>query len=441
MISISTLVATTKSQAVSLRRGAIAHSSCKIDIDLYAAIGNCYTAVVSRPLALVSLGLLVCASAFAQIFDVELRGTWFKRGDDWCVRIEVPAPRVSMDRLRIEARDVNTSEPLRFHIDARGSRRRAAIIELRFAIENPRDVSLYIRGLDIRDSSGRELVYNPQLIVPPPPGEAAEYPRAPAPGSAFRGPAGGAAPPEPPPTFSGQGAPPPVPFNAPTITNPSRSLAASDTTPPPKKDGNAQIDIPQFPFPPPRYSTAEKVPRNLLVTGNSNPRLKDVEASLTKAFERCGYGDKSFYAVPDGFAMASRLEQINADGTPGAERWSLDVTPVRRFSVRDYLKALFEARPGHYRVVVFVVTNHPFKQKDATVKSKEASAWVREGMNTLPREIGDREFSNDYVCTALIYEFKSVGGGEATFVEPSELTARDHLERSGLLAALQPPPM
>jgi hypothetical protein len=389
------------------------------------------------PLAIISLALVLVSSAFAQIFDVQLQGAWFKRGDDWCVRVDVPTPRgarVSTERMRIEAVDANTGRPLRFKIDARGSRRRGGIIELRFAVDQPQNVSLFVGGLDIRDSSGRALVYNPQLIVDAPPG-AASYPRAPAP--TFAGPSGGAAPP---PEVSAQGAPAPVPFNAPPIENPSRSLAVTDTTPAAAADGSPKIDIPQFQFPPPRASAAGQVPRELLVGDLSHPRLKDVEASLSDAFERCGYGDKSFYAVPDGFAMASRLEQINADGTPGSDRWSLDVTPVRQFSVRDYVRALFHARPGHYRVVVFMITNHPFTQRATTVKSKEASAWVRSGMNMLPREIGDRAFGADYLCTALIYEFRTVGGGEAIFVEPSELTGRDHLQRSGLLAALQPRP-
>jgi hypothetical protein len=396
---------------------------------------------VFRQVASVSLGLLFLTSAFAQIFDVQLRGTWFKRADTWCVRIDVPTPpgaQVSTRRMEIEATDARTHESLHFDVEARGTRRRGNVIELRFAVDHPRHLSLVVRGLDIRDESGRALLYTQMLNVAAPPAMADEHPHLGAGARAgLAGPAGGGAPPEPPLT-PGQGAPAPEPLNAPLVgSQPEDALDLPAEAPASRKKGKRKIDIPQFPFPPPRASVFQKIPREFFVAKNATPRLRDVEATLTAAFERCGYGDKSFYAVPDGFAMASRLEQMNADGTPGPERWSLEVNPMRKFAVRDYLQALFHARPGHYRVVVFMVTNHPFKQKDAKVNSDEAGAWVREGLNELPSEIGDRDFTDDYACTALIYEFKRVGNGAATFVEPSELSAHDHLDRSGLLSAMQ----
>jgi hypothetical protein len=134
--------------------------------------------------------------------------------------------------------------------------------------------------------------------------------------------------------------------------------------------------------------------------------------------------------------MASRLEQINADGSFGANRWSLATAPIRSFSIESYLGALFRVRAGHFRVVVFVVTNHPFEQTDAKVTSDQAKSWVKKGLNQLPKKIGDRDYSDDYTCTAEIYEFETLGGGEAKFVEPSEITGRTHLEKSGLLSAL-----
>ena len=180
----------------------------------------------------------------------------------------------------------------------------------------------------------------------------------------------------------------------------------------------------------------ETVPRELFVAGKMRPKLKDVDAALSAAFAKCGYGEKSFYAVPDGFAMASRLEQINADGSSGPNRWSLETAPLKNFSIESYLHALFQARAGHFRVVIFMVTNHPFEQTDVKVNSDEAKTWVKKGLNALPRKIGDRDYTDDYICTALIYEFKTLGGGEATFVEPSEITGQMHLEKSGLLSAL-----
>jgi hypothetical protein len=195
--------------------------------------------------------------------------------------------------------------------------------------------------------------------------------------------------------------------------------------------------VPEFPLPPPKASAFDEISRELLAGGRPHPLLRDADSALSSAFRRCGYGEKTYYAVRGGFAMASRIEQINTDGTPSTNRWSIEVIPVQRFSLNAYIAALFRARPGHYRVIVFVLTMQPFEQKSTKVTSEEASKWVSGGLNKLPKEIGDRDYSADYTCTALIYEFKQIGGGEAEFVDPSGMPGRTHLERSGLWTALE----
>lgn len=305
-------------------------------------------------------------------------------------------------------------------------------IDLAFPqLERPMNLSLVVRGLLLVDESGRRVSYDQNISVGAPPTAAGErryhaystdYPRAPD-------------------TTS------PVPFNAPPVqpTPPIRSLAReplSGGAAPLEPginvgaEGPEETQIPEFPFPPPMASAFDTIPRELLVAGKNHPKLKDVDAALSSAFAKCGYGEKSFYAVPDGFAMASRLEQINADGSFGANRWSLETEPIRSFSITSYLSALFRAREGHYRVVVFVATNHPFEQTDAKVTSDQATSWVKKGLNQLPKKIGDRDYTDDYACTAEIYEFETLGGGQSRFVEPSEITGRTHLEKSGILAAL-----
>jgi hypothetical protein len=201
--------------------------------------------------------------------------------------------------------------------------------------------------------------------------------------------------------------------------------------------------IPEFQIPPPLASASEDVPRELLVGGKTHPLLGDVERALNAAFEQCGYGDKKYYAlrdasgVRDGFALASRLEHMNADGTANEDRWSMEEVPMRKFSINDFVRALFYARPGYYRVIVFVLTNKPLIQDTQTrVNSNQARLWTQGGANALPREMAQMEYTVDYNCTALIYEFKTLAGGEADFVEPSEISGKTHLEKSGLWAAL-----
>jgi hypothetical protein len=197
--------------------------------------------------------------------------------------------------------------------------------------------------------------------------------------------------------------------------------------------------VPEFPWPPPKASASATISRELLLGDKEHPKLGDAVAALDLAFQKTGYGERSYYSVPDGFAMASRIEQINQDGTAKgpADRWSLEVPPMRKFSFSAYLTALFRARPGYYRVIVFVVTSKPFSQSNAKVTSEEAELWISSGLNTLPEDIASRDYTSAHRCTALIYEFKRTGTQHAEFVDPSGITGQIHLEKSGLLAALK----
>jgi hypothetical protein len=200
-----------------------------------------------------------------------------------------------------------------------------------------------------------------------------------------------------------------------------------------------QEAVPEFPWPPPKASASATISRELLLGDKEHPKLGDAVGALDLAFGKAGYGERSYYSVPDGFAMASRIEQINQDGTAKgpADRWSLEVPPMRKFSFSAYLTALFRARPGYYRVIVFVVTSKPFSQSNAKVTSEEAELWISSGLNALPEDIASREYTSAHRCTALIYEFKRMETQPAKFVDPSELTGQRHLEKSGLLAALK----
>ena len=205
--------------------------------------------------------------------------------------------------------------------------------------------------------------------------------------------------------------------------------------------GPTRDEIPQFPWPPPRASAMALLPRSFLTAPGSPPvLLADVSARLVTALDQCGYSEHSFYAVPDGFALVTQLEQINPDGTPKQPpaRWAADVPPLRSFSLSDYLKALFTANPGHYRIIVFVVTSHPFSQAEASVGREEAEGWLASGLNRLPDTIGRLRFSEAVVCTALIYEFEQPEAGkEPTILSPSDLTGTDHLAKSRLWDVLK----
>jgi hypothetical protein len=229
--------------------------------------------------------------------------------------------------------------------------------------------------------------------------------------------------------------PPPLATSSPDYTDWDEERGVEESEPQPAPEINPEA-VPEFPWPPPKASASATISRELLLGSQEHPKLGDAVAALDLAFQKAGYGERSYYSVPGGFAMASRIEQMNQDGTAKgpADRWSLEVPSMPKFSFSAFMTALFRARPGYYRVIVFVVTSHPFSQSSAKVTSEDAGLWVSSGLNALPEDIATRDYTSAHRCTALIYEFKRMEAQPAKFVDPSELTGQIHLEKSGLLA-------
>lgn len=391
----------------------------------------------------------ISAASVAIADQVRLRASWVQGDDGWRLRIQPetlagdllarplisPASPALRDKRMIQLVDPLSGEALDFQISTIPSGRKFRFVELSFPEEQrPRELALTISGLILEDAFGERLLYNRRATA----GPTAQQQQDPPVRRKMKKKNGD--PPEEPAGGSGPMATPPRPFTG--IRGPASEpnefpAEGSEEEPPVVRSAPPASGIPKFPFPPPRASAFEVIPRRLIAGDERSVRLSDVEQSLGAAFDACGYGERSYYAVPQGFAMASSIEQLNADGSPSRNRWSLEVEPLRQFSLRDYARALFTARPGYYRVIVFMVTDVPFQQTNTRVSSADAGAWVRGGVNTLPREIGRREFTDEHDCTALIYEFKKLADAEAQLVPPTRIPARLHLQKSGFWAALE----
>jgi hypothetical protein len=200
--------------------------------------------------------------------------------------------------------------------------------------------------------------------------------------------------------------------------------------------GAETIDnIPKFPWPPPHASATEVLPGRFLTKAIGTTLLKEVASKLENAFDTAGYTDRTYYSVPGGFALVSRLEQFNEDGTciKGAARWSYDIPPPTIFSLTGFIKALFTAHKGHFRIIVFIVTSHIITESDSTLTEEEAEQWLRRGALTLPNFIGDLVFTDRSTCSALIYEFEqTVAHHDATFKDPSGMTGLNHLQKTNI---------
>lgn len=164
---------------------------------------------------------------------------------------------------------------------------------------------------------------------------------------------------------------------------------------------------------------------------------EDVDAELVEAaFSVRGVVNRE----QDGFALVTQLEQTNAAGVPldGVARWSTDVAEMKEFSLVEYLRALLTAPPGYYRVLTFITTSIPFSTTGARGRFATIERWSRTGHNHLPNAVREMVYSDDHRVTVLVYEFLKEPTADEPFTSvPGRFTAREHLERSGLLAILQ----
>jgi hypothetical protein len=234
--------------------------------------------------------------------------------------------------------------------------------------------------------------------------------------------------PAPAPTEQKPGEPAPA---EPEATEPIQEAISPEET--------ATPALPEFPWPPPEPSTMAVVPLRLLADRDAQSTLSDIDVALSEALDATGYYEKAYFTVPDGFALVTRLEQIEADGRPKPlpDRWSVKLEPLKRFTLAAYLQALFGARAGHYRLIVFVVTDVPIAAKSAPVSEAKAQAWLNEGGDALPAPVASQALPEGAKVTALVYQFRQPGQNEqAVQLLRDALPARIHLEKALLWSLL-----
>jgi hypothetical protein len=201
----------------------------------------------------------------------------------------------------------------------------------------------------------------------------------------------------------------------------------------------ALASLPSFPWPPPSASAWYVLPQNLF--GNA-PTIGAESDAIVVALDQNGYVERSFYRTPRGLALITRLERIMDDGSPASStsRWGGD-DPTTSLDLSQFLAGLFFAKTGHYRVIVFIIQYTPFEQSpDKQLSGEQAEVILKSGSNMLPPEVAQLSIEGSH-CTALIYEFANDRRGRHKLhkIESSRLTGKQHLEKAGLLAAIEKP--
>lgn len=222
--------------------------------------------------------------------------------------------------------------------------------------------------------------------------------------------------------------PPPPPPPAPSAPPPATGSAASPADPSKPKG---------FPWPPPDPTSRASLDHAML-QNTADPSLGGAARKLQAALESVGYVERSYYPVPGGFALVTRLEQIDPKGKPVAEpdRWSMTTAPRKLFSPADFLRVLFTAPEGNYRVIAFVVSDQPFRTTDTTVSAQDAEDWLDEGLDRLPPALARQAFTDDHGCTALVYQFRKTADDDPVANPDGATPALTQLTNSGILAAL-----
>ena len=199
----------------------------------------------------------------------------------------------------------------------------------------------------------------------------------------------------------------------------------------PKLEG---LTLPGFPWPPPSCNARFELPESAF-TGFKT--LGDVDRKVRLALDAKGYAQRSYFSVPNGFAIVTQLEQYNGeDGSVRNDRtrW-LDYPAKDNFmGVMEYLKSFVMPQKGHFRLFVFVATNQSFGGNAQRVSKEQATAWLSQGFNKLPRSLAAAPYSADYDVTVLVYEFiVPESNRKPTQTCPSPLfDARTHLQKSGI---------
>ena len=194
------------------------------------------------------------------------------------------------------------------------------------------------------------------------------------------------------------------------------------------------MDTPQFPWPPPVASATVDLTGPLLESHPPFTTFGDADKVLQVALRQTGYVENSYFAVPKGFALVTKLERIESFGAsrPEFDRWLIVPTTLKRFSLRDYLRALFTADLSHFRMMVFVVSDIAVTEGQQRTTEPEALTWLREGRQGLPYAIAAQPWTLDARCSVLIYEFVHDQQQQAAqIVVPTAIGGLNHLLRAG----------
>jgi hypothetical protein len=164
-----------------------------------------------------------------------------------------------------------------------------------------------------------------------------------------------------------------------------------------------------LPWPPPRATSTYSFPQRSLSDFATLGAFND---SLQTKLRAAGFYDFSYFLAPGGFALATPIERIDAEGYPaaGSSRWKSGNTPVGPTSFSDWVKKVLYDEEGYFRVFVFIVTTDSSQSADKSATFEQASNWAANGCRGLPARMRTTKIGPDQMFYALSYVFSSSKG-------------------------------
>jgi hypothetical protein len=167
--------------------------------------------------------------------------------------------------------------------------------------------------------------------------------------------------------------------------------------------------------------------------------LGDVATLVGDALRRAGYADQRWFPIgvhcEHGFAVTTRLEGIDEDGTPKAPaaRWLAPYPDAASLRWLTTSTETYLPKRGRYRVLLIAFTDLHVPPGDHPQRWDEGTAMEGPGMPAadVPAR---RPVAAGYRVGAYVYEYeKKAADGDGDFVpEDTNVPAAEHLTRSGL---------
>jgi hypothetical protein len=208
----------------------------------------------------------------------------------------------------------------------------------------------------------------------------------------------------------------------------------------------ARPALPPFPLNPPLASSRMQLPPFPMMQAHSPHSLGEYDRAVSNALEQFGYVTKGYFYYPGGFALATRLEQIqpNGESLNPPDRFS-KLPPVPKVFSFDYLRHIFIPRTGFFRIIVFIITNQAIQESNQPTTAAIAEGWPDHGVPGLPAKIARILAPPDESVNVYIYEFENTTAGNVSdltlltdsTIPPSVplLDAEQHLRESHLWGA------